>query len=86
MAIIAETGRDMTRFRTTDHLVSWAGLARVAQQSGPAPASPRKATATPAVTVAELFDAYVPVAGWDMSGARGRWRLACSFFGWRTSY
>jgi len=34
-AIIAETGLDMTRFPTARHLVSWAGLSPVAQQSGP---------------------------------------------------
>jgi len=34
-AIIAETGLDMTRFLTAAHLVSWAGLCRVASQSGP---------------------------------------------------
>jgi transposase len=34
-AIIAETGLDMTRFPTPGHLVSWAGLIRVADQSGP---------------------------------------------------
>ena len=31
-AIIAETGLDMTRFPTADHLVSWAGLAPVARE------------------------------------------------------
>jgi hypothetical protein len=34
-AIIAETGLDMTRFRTAAHLVSWAGLCPSARQSGP---------------------------------------------------
>jgi transposase len=34
-AIIAETGLDMTRFQTAARLVSWAGLAPVARQSGP---------------------------------------------------
>jgi transposase len=34
-AIIAETGLDMTRFPDASHLVSWAGLAPVARQSGP---------------------------------------------------
>jgi transposase len=34
-AIIGETGLDMTRFPTAAHLVSWAGLAPVARQSGP---------------------------------------------------
>jgi hypothetical protein len=34
VAIIAETGLDMTRFRTAAHLVSWAGLSPVSQQSG----------------------------------------------------
>jgi transposase len=33
--IIAESGRDMTRFPTAGHPVSWAGLAPVARQSGP---------------------------------------------------
>jgi transposase len=34
-SIIAETGLDMTRFRTAGHLVSWAGLCPSARQSGP---------------------------------------------------
>ena len=42
MAIIAETGLDMTRFPTADHLVSWAGLAPSARQSGPRTRKPRK--------------------------------------------
>jgi transposase len=42
MAVIAETGLDMTRFPTADHLVSWAGLAPVARQSGPRQRKPRK--------------------------------------------
>ena len=41
-AIIAETGLDMTRFQTADHLVSWAGLAPVARQSGPRARKPKK--------------------------------------------
>ena len=35
VAIIAEIGLDMTRFRTAAHLVSWAGLCGTANQSGP---------------------------------------------------
>jgi transposase len=42
MAIIAEAGLDMTRFPTADHLVSWAGLAPVARQSGPRSRKPGK--------------------------------------------
>jgi transposase len=42
MAVSAETGLDMTRFPTADHLVSWAGLAPVARQSGPRQRKPRK--------------------------------------------
>ena len=42
MAIIAETGLDMTRFPTAAHLVSWAGLAPVARQSGPRNRKPSK--------------------------------------------
>jgi transposase len=42
MAVLAETGLDMTRFPTADHLVSWAGLAPVARQSGPRQRKPRK--------------------------------------------
>jgi transposase len=42
MAIIAETGLDMTRFPTADHLVSWAGLAPVARKSGPKSRKPGK--------------------------------------------
>ena len=42
MAIIAETGLDMTRFPTAGHLVSWAGLAPVARQSGPRQRKPQK--------------------------------------------
>ena len=41
-AIIAETGLDMTRFPTPAHLVSWAGLAPVARQSGPRNRKPKK--------------------------------------------
>jgi transposase len=41
-AIIAETGLDMARFPTADHLVSWAGLAPVARQSGPRHRKPAK--------------------------------------------
>jgi transposase len=42
MAIIAETGLDMTRFPAAAHLVSWAGLAPVARQSGPRSRKPKK--------------------------------------------
>ena len=41
-AIIAETGLDMTRFPDAAHLVSWAGLAPVARQSGPRDRKPKK--------------------------------------------
>ena len=41
-AIIAETGLDMTRFPAAAHLVSWAGLAPVARQSGPRARKPAK--------------------------------------------
>jgi transposase len=41
-AIIAETGLDMTRFQTAGHLVSWAGLAPAARQSGPRSRKPGK--------------------------------------------
>ena len=40
--IIAETGLDMTVFPTAGHLVSWAGLAPVARQSGPRTRKPKK--------------------------------------------
>jgi len=40
--ITAETGLDMTRFPTADHLVSRAGLAPVARQSGPRQRKPSK--------------------------------------------
>jgi transposase len=42
MAIIAETGLDMTRFQTPGHLVSWAGLAPAARQSGARSRKPGK--------------------------------------------
>jgi transposase len=42
MAVIAETGLDMTRFSTPGRLVSWAGLAPVARQSGPRSKKPGK--------------------------------------------
>ena len=35
IAIISEIGLDMTRFPTAAHLVSWIGLCRTADQSGP---------------------------------------------------
>jgi hypothetical protein len=41
-AVIAETGLDMTRFPAAAHLVSWAGLAPVARQSGPRNRKPGK--------------------------------------------
>jgi len=41
-SIIAETGLDMSRFPTAAHLVSWAGLAPVAHQSGPRARKPKK--------------------------------------------
>jgi transposase len=41
-AIIAETGLDMSVFPTAGHLVSWAGLAPVASQSGPRARKPGK--------------------------------------------
>ena len=41
-AIIAEVGLDMSRFKTAAHLVSWAGLAPVASQSGPRSRKPKK--------------------------------------------
>jgi transposase len=41
-AIIAETGLDMSVFPTAAHLVSWAGLAPVARQSGPRTRKPGK--------------------------------------------
>jgi transposase len=41
-AIIAESGLDMTRFPTSGHLVSWAGLAPAARQSGPRNRKPKK--------------------------------------------
>jgi transposase len=41
-AIIAETGLDMSRFGSAARLVSWAGLAPVAQQSGPRTRKPKK--------------------------------------------
>ena len=41
-AIIAETGLDMSRFPTAGHLVSWAGLAPAARQSGARSRKPGK--------------------------------------------
>jgi transposase len=41
-SIIAETGLDMSRFPTAGHLVSWAGLAPAARQSGSSSRKPAK--------------------------------------------
>jgi transposase len=41
-SIIAETGLDMSRFPTAAHLVAWAGLAPVPNQSGPRARKPKK--------------------------------------------
>ena len=41
-AVIAETGLDMSVFPTPAHLVSWAGLAPVARQSGPRHGKPKR--------------------------------------------
>jgi hypothetical protein len=59
MAIIAETGPDMTRFPAADHLVSWAGLAPVARQCGPRQRKPQKGQG----------DAYLP--GYCTQAANG---------------
>jgi len=42
IAVIAETGLDMTRFPTAAHLVSWAGLSPVSRQSGRRPGKAKK--------------------------------------------
>jgi transposase len=42
IAIIAETGLDMSVFPTAAHLVSWAGLSPVARQSGKRAGTPKK--------------------------------------------
>ena len=42
MAVIAETGLDMSRFPTAGHLASWAGLAPSARQSGTLSRQPAK--------------------------------------------
>ncbi|MGH3294198.1 MAG: IS110 family transposase [Trebonia sp.] len=42
MAVIAETGLDMSRFPTAGHLASWAGLAPSARQSGARSRRPAK--------------------------------------------
>jgi transposase len=42
MAVIAETGLDMSRFPTAGHLASWAGLAPPARQSGARSRKPGK--------------------------------------------
>ena len=46
-AIIAETGLDMTRFQTADHLVSWPASPPSPASPGPGAASRRKGKATP---------------------------------------
>ena len=47
MAVIAETGLDMSRFPTAGHLASWAGLAPSARQSGNRTGSRARGRATP---------------------------------------
>jgi transposase len=42
IGLIAEIGLDMSKFPTPAHLVSWAGLAPVANQSGPRKGRPKK--------------------------------------------
>jgi transposase len=67
MAIIAETGLDMSRFPTAAHLVSWAGLAPVTRQSGPRSRKPGKGQgdaylkgyATQAATGAAATDTFL---------------------------
>ena len=72
-AIIAETGLDMTRFPTAAHLVSWAGLCRVASQSGPRSRSGKKAarkdTATPTCAAASARPPSDPPGPPPSSGA-----------------
>ena len=86
MAIIAETGLDMTRFPTAAHLVSWAGLAPAARQSGPRTRKPKKGQgdvylkgyATQAATGAARTDTYLGEKLRRLSRRLGGTRARCA--------
>ena len=76
MAIIAETGLDMTRFPTADHLVSWAGLAPVADQSGPRKGRGKKGRGNTYAKRIAVLAAYAAANTGTFLGERFG-RLAC---------
>jgi transposase len=85
-AIIAETGLDMTRFPTSGHLVSWAGLAPAARQSGPRTRKPKKGQgdaylkgyATQAATGAARTDTFLGERLRRLSRKLGGTRARCA--------
>jgi transposase len=85
-AIIAETGLDMSRFKTAAHLASWAGLAPVSRQSGPKNSKPGKGRGdvylkgycTQAATGAAKTDTFLGERLRRLSGRLGGNRARCA--------
>jgi transposase len=84
-SMIAETGLDMSQFPTAGHLVSWAGLAPVARQSGPKSRTKKgrgdvylKGYATQAATGAASTDTFLGERLRRLSKRAGGNRARCA--------